>query len=507
MAVVDASKMRCGVVGTGTMGQGIAQILAHAGLEVDLFDAAPGKADTAARDIGVMFDKLVSKGKISADNAKAAKSRIHPASEIAQLSRCGCIFEAILEDLAAKRELFARLESLVSDDCILATNTSSLLVTAIGAACIRPERVAGAHFFNPVPLMKIVEIVSGVRTDPAVTDQLSALVRHCGHAAVQVADTPGFLINHAGRGLYTEGIRILSEGVAPVHAIDAVLCDVVGFRLGPFQLFDLTGLDVSFPVLQQIYHAYFEEPRFRPVPLLQRQVAAGLFGRKVGRGFYDYKAGVDDKPAQDAVPDVAPKPVWISPEDAVAHGWIVDRLVAAGIQVWHEGAAPPPDAIALILPIGKDATTTAVEQGLDLERTMALDPLLPNPKRLTVMPTVATAAAYRDSLHAMLARSGPVTLIHDSPGFIAQRVLAMVVNTSADIAQQRIASPADIDLAVQVGLGYPAGPLALGDKIGAGTILAILDRLQTFYGDPRYRASPWLRRRALARRSLLHAEP
>jgi 3-hydroxybutyryl-CoA dehydrogenase len=488
------------------MGQGIAQILAQSGLDVDLFDAAPGKAEAASHQIAGLFDKLVSKGKLGATDAAAAKGRIRPVSDIAQLFECKVIFEAVLEDLAVKRELFVRLESVVSDDCILATNTSSLLITAIAAGCRRPERVAGAHFFNPVPLMKIVEIIPGVRTDPAVVERLAALVRHSGHAAVVVADTPGFLINHAGRGLYTEGIRILSEGVAPVEAIDAVLRDAVGFRLGPFQLFDLTGLDVSFPVLQQIYRAFFEEPRFRPVPLLQRQVAAGLFGRKVGRGFYNYDAGSDSRPPEEAIPVAQPRTVWISPEDHRSHAWVAQRLIAGGIEV-SSAVTAPANAISLVLPIGIDATTTAAELGLDFERTMALDPLLPNPKRLTIMPTVATAAEYRDSLQAMLARLGPVTLIHDSPGFIAQRVIAMVVNTSADIAQQRIAAPADIDLAVRLGLGYPSGPLALGDTIGAATILAILDRLQVFYGDPRYRASPWLRRRALANRSLLHAEP
>ncbi len=503
--MLDTTKILCGVVGTGTMGQGIAQILAQAGIDVVLFDMAPGKAEACASKIGDVFDKLVDKGKISPDIAVAAKAHVHPVSGIEQLSSCNVIFEAVLEDINVKRELFITLESLVSDECILATNTSSLLVTDIAANCRRPQRVAGAHFFNPVPLMKIVEVISGARTESDVTEKLAALMRRCGHAAVHVADTPGFLINHAGRGLYTEGIRILSEGIAPVPAIDAVLCDAVGFRLGPFQLFDLTGLDVSFPVLQQIYHAFYEEPRFRPVPLLQRQVAAGLFGRKTGRGFYNYDAAADLKPIENTVPDAENKAVWISREDRHAHQWVVDRLTRSGIKVVDTDRAPA-DAIILVLPIGVDATTTAAERGLDFERTMALDPLFENPARLTIMPTVSTRSDYRDSLYMMLAGAGAVTLIHDSPGFIAQRVIAIVVNISADIAQQRIADPSDIDLAVKLGLNYPSGPLALGDRIGTAKILTILDHLQTFYGDPRYRASPWLKRRAIANLSLLHID-
>jgi 3-hydroxybutyryl-CoA dehydrogenase len=505
--MTEFQNIQCGVVGCGAMGQGIAQLVATAGLQIKLFDVTPGKASEALRQIEEILARMIQKGKIESNVAQSIQARIQIAPDLAGMSQCKVIFEAIIEDLAAKQELFCQLEKVIDDDCVLATNTSSLLITSIGAKCRRPERVVGAHFFNPVPLMKVVEIIPGVATEHSVVARLLELVKSFGHSPIEVTDTPGFLINHAGRGLYTEGIRILSEGIAPHHAIDTVLRDSVGFRLGPFELFDLTGLDVSFPVLLQIYHAFFEEPRFRPAPVLQRQVAANFFGRKVGRGFYHYEKGTKVEQPELPLPAVSPKRIWISPEDTRDHSWVAEWLQKVGLNVSQDEGGPRKNEIALMLPIGADATSTAVARGIDLAHAMALDPLIPFPKRITIMPTVATLPEFRDSLHAMIGRSSGVSVIHDSPGFIAQRVIAMIVNIAADIAQQRVATPSDIDVAVKAGLGYPSGPLEMGNSFGARTILAILDGLHTYYGDPRYRASPWLRRRAISGYSLLHVEP
>jgi 3-hydroxybutyryl-CoA dehydrogenase len=493
-----------GVVGTGTMGRGIAELAARAGIDVLLHDAEAGKAETAIAAIRLELERLSAKGKLGHDEARVAGNRLTVAKDLETLHACGLVVEAVVEDLGIKRSLFGRLEAIVSDDCVLATNTSSLLVTAISASCRRPERVGGAHFFNPVPRMKIVEVIPGVRTNDETVACLCAFVRQLGHTPVLATDSPGFLINHAGRALYTEGVRIVSEGIGSIHDVDRVMREAAGFRMGPFQLFDLTGLDVSLPVLRQIYHDFFEEPRFRPAPLLQRQVAAGLYGRKVGSGFYRYEAGEPVVPSEPSPNDWSARPVWISAEDRAAHPWVAQRLRSYGVVVGESPQAPE-DVVLLVLPLGDDATSTATRRGLDPERVMALDPLLQNAARLTIMPTVATRPEVRDSLHGMIVSGGgTATLIHDSPGFVAQRVLAMIVNIAADIAQQRIATPQDTDFAVRVGLGYPSGPLSLGDQIGAPTVLRVLERLQDFYGDPRYRPSPWLKRRAMTGRSLLH---
>lgn len=495
-----------GVVGSGTMGRGIAQVAACAGISVQVHDAASGTAREAITAIHAELERRSAAGKISCDVVNLAFTNLSIADDIEQLADCTVVIEAVVEDLEIKRALFSRLEKIVSDGCVLATNTSSLLVTAIAASCRQPERVGGAHFFNPVPMMKIVEVIAGVRTAPSTVQTLCDLVRAVGHTPVVAADTPGFLINHAGRALYTEGVRIVGEGIGSPHDVDRVLREAAGFRMGPFQLFDLTGLDVSLPVLLQIYGEFFQEPRFRPAPLLRRQMAAGLYGRKVGEGFYRYENGCPIA-SHDAIrPDWNPKPVWLSPADRSKHPWVPTRLTTLGITLDNEETAGA-HTILLVLPLGDDATTTAVARGLDPERVMALDALLPDVPHITLMPTAATRAEIRDSLLGMVfAGGGSATLIHDSPGFVVQRVLAMIVNVSADIAQQRIATPQDIDFAVRLGLGYPAGPLTLGDTIGSSVLLTVLERMQAFYGDPRYRPSPWLKRRALIGRSLLQQD-
>lgn len=494
------------IAGAGLMGRGIAQIAAQAGFDVALFDV---KADAAAQGreaIAATLTGLAAKGKLTEDDAARAVARIDVAADLGALSRADLVIEAIVERLDAKQALFAALEAIVSARCILATNTSSLSVTAIASACAHPERVAGLHFFSPVPLMKLVEVVGGLLTAPEVVERLVALGASLGHTPVRARDTPGFIVNHAGRGYGTEALRILGEGIADPATIDRVLTDGAGFRMGPFALFDLTGLDVSQPVMESIYHQYFEEPRFRPSPLGAQRLAAGLLGRKTRRGFYDY-AGGSPVVAQPAAPAAAPAHrVWVSGRDEAARARVASLVVGLGATV-EDGSAPGADAVCLVLPLGSDATTAALDEGLDPARTVALDVVPDLAKHRTLMTTPVTLAAARDSIHALFAADGvSVALIHDSPGFIVQRVLAHVVNVACDIAQQRIATPADIDLAVRIGLAYPKGPLAWGDALGPARLLAILEQLSRTYGDPRYRPSPWLSRRARLGVSLLTPE-
>ena len=237
------------IVGTGAMGRGIAQIAAQAGSQVFLLDANPGAADAARAALQEQWNKLVTKGRIEADQATALTARLHPVTTVAELAACDLVLEAIVERLDAKQALFVELEGVVRADAVLATNTSSLSVTAIGASLKHPERLAGFHFFNPVPLMKVVEVIAGLKTDPSICTALAAYAKAMGHTPVQAQDTPGFIVNHAGRGFGTEALRIVGEGVADFATIDRILRDQVGFKLGPFELMDLTALDVSHPCL------------------------------------------------------------------------------------------------------------------------------------------------------------------------------------------------------------------------------------------------------------------
>jgi 3-hydroxybutyryl-CoA dehydrogenase len=494
-----------GIVGAGLMGRGIAQIAAQAGLKVLMHDARAETATDACESVGLTLSALAAKGKIDPAAASAAAARISVADTLRQLAACDIVVEAIIEKLDAKRELFERLEAVVGADCVLVTNTSSLAVTSIAAACRQPERVAGFHFFSPVPLMKIVEVIDGVLTTPAVGDALMALARRMGHTPVRAKDTPGFIVNHAGRGYLTESLRVVGEGIADFPTVDRILRNAVGFRLGPFELLDLTGLDVSQPVMEAIYDQYYQEPRYRPSPIGRQRLAAGLLGRKSGRGFYTYADGKVQQPAQPAVPAAVPLALWIAPCAAHVRAELTARLEVAGMAV-DRGERPAAASVCVVLPVGEDATTMALAQGLDATRTVAVDPLF-LPAHATLMTTPVTAAAVRDAAWAALAASGlTVDVIHDSPGFVAQRVLAMIVNIACDIAQQRVATPEDIDRAVTLGLGYPKGPLAMGDALGAATVLGILDALYAFYRDPRYRPSPWLIRRARLGVSLLTPE-
>jgi len=344
---IHSPALTLGIAGAGAMGRGIAQIAAQAGIRVLLFDLAPGAAAAAQQTIAATLSGLAAKGKIATEAAEAAAGRIEPAATLEAFAPCHVVIEAIVEKLEAKRQLFAALEGIVGEDCILASNTSSLSVTEIAASCKRPGRVAGYHFFNPVPLMKVVEVVDALLTEPWVGEALAALAQRIGHTPVRAKDTPGFIVNHAGRGYVTEALRLLGENVAGFHEIDRILREAAGFRMGPFELLDLTGLDVSHPVMESIYHQYYEEPRYRPSALAAQRLAAGVLGRKSGRGFYAYPDGKQQVMPALPAPNARPTKVWVSsarPSFAAA----VRNLVCALGGNLDESQSPQDGALCVV---------------------------------------------------------------------------------------------------------------------------------------------------------------
>jgi 3-hydroxybutyryl-CoA dehydrogenase len=497
-----------GVVGTGAMGRGIAQIAAQAGSTVKLFDLQPQAAVKAKAELTAQWDKLVAKGRIEAIVADGQKARVLTVDTMAELADCDLVIEAVVERLDVKQSLFGDLEAIVSMQAVLVSNTSSLSVTAIAAQLKHPERFAGYHFFNPVPLMKVVEVIAGIRTSPAVCANLADYARQMGHTPVQAQDTPGFIVNHAGRGYGTEALRIVSEGIADFATIDRILRDQVGFKLGPFELMDLTALDVSHPVMESVYRQYYDEARYRPSVITAQRLAGGLLGRKTGEGFYRYADGVMQVGTEAPAPEVAEMPpVWVSPR-AARRSELLQLLKDLGAKI-ETGASASPQALMLVAPLGFDITTVAVVERLDPARTIGIDMLIDDAatKRRVLATNPATRTDMRDAAHALFARDGKaVSVIRDSGGFVTQRVVATIVNIACDICQQGICSPKDLETAVTLGLGYPMGPLAMGDRYGPTNILEVLFNMQTVYGDQRYRPSPWLRRRGAIGLSLMHEE-
>jgi 3-hydroxybutyryl-CoA dehydrogenase len=497
-----------GIIGAGAMGRGIAQLAAQAGSNVMLFDSQSSASAGAQAAVFSQWDKLQDKGRLKPAQVAVFKSRLHCVASLAELASCHMVVEAIVERLEAKADLFCQLEEVLSADAVLASNTSSLSITALGARLKRPQRLAGFHFFNPVPLMKVVEVIAGLKTDATVCDALYLFAKQMGHTPVRAQDTPGFIVNHAGRGYGTEALRLVSEGVADFATVDRILKDQIGFKLGPFELMDLTALDVSHPVMESVYHQYYEEPRYRPSVITAQRLAGGLLGKKVGEGFYSYMEGVVQISPEASAPMVDEMPpVWVSPRAARrADLLLLVKTLGARIET---GASPSPQALSLVAPLGFDITTVAVVERLDPARTVGIDMLVDDAttRRRVLATNPATRRDIRLAAHALFARDGkPVSVIRDSGGFVTQRVVATIVNIASDICQQGICSPNDLETAVTLGLGYPSGPLALGNLLGPTNVLEVLFNMQTVYGDPRYRPSPWLRRRGAIGLSLLHVE-
>ncbi|MGW5200008.1 3-hydroxyacyl-CoA dehydrogenase [Streptomyces spiralis] len=495
--------MRIRIVGAGVMGRGIAQWAAAAGHTVELCDARKQAVADAAGFVRSMLERAVQKGRMTAEAAASAVERVIPLeAPTAPGAEVRLVIEAVREDPATKTELFRQLEVALPARTVFATNTSSLPVTQIAAGLADPSRLAGLHFFNPVPLMKVVEVVPGALTRSDIPPALVELVQDTGHTAVVVADTPGFLVNHAGRGLVTEALALLEESVSDVAGIDRVARDVLGLRMGPFELMDLTGLDVTAAVIDSVWHGFRHSDRLRPSFLTPNRVAAGLHGRKTGRGFYTYgpQAPAPAALAESPVTGDADRPVLVHGEGEHADA-LRQALVRSGAAL-ETGPGPSDSALVLVPTWGTTVASAIAADGLPAERALGVDPLsLATGRRVLALTPASDPAAVRDA-RAVLARAEPtgepprVSVVRDTAGSVAQRLLASIVGVAASIAERSIAAPDAVDTAVTAGLGYPFGPLAWGDRIGGRRLLGLQEELHRSTGDPRYRPTRWVTERA-----------
>lgn len=485
------------VIGAGAMGAGIAQVAAQAGHPVKLYDNRPGAAAQAIEGIDRQLGKLVEKGKLAAEQRSAIVARLQPVEAIETLADARLVIEAIVENLEVKRGLLRQLEELCAADCILASNTSSLSITTLAAGLKHPERVIGMHFFNPAPIMALVEVVSGLATDPALAKALHATSKNWGKQPVYTRSTPGFIVNRVARPFYAESLRLLQEGAADCASLDALLRDAGGFRMGAFELTDLIGHDVNYAVTCSVFDAYYGDFRFQPSLIQKELVDAGRFGRKTGRGFYDYAEGAERPQAAELTSAADVASCVVEGDLGVAQP-LVQRLKDAGVQVIERagsGLLRVGDAV-MALSDGRLASQRAKEDGL--RNLVLFDLALDYAKasRLAISWSTDTTGEARDQAVALLLRAGlKVTALADLPGLAVLRTVAMLANEAADAVLQGVGSAADIDLAMRAGVNYPRGPLAWAEAVGIGYVLNTLDNLQRSYGEERYRPSLLLRRK------------
>ncbi|HEU4491416.1 MAG TPA: 3-hydroxyacyl-CoA dehydrogenase [Jiangellales bacterium] len=498
MPPLDTSRP-VGVVGAGTMGAGIAQVAAVAGHETLLHDVDAGRAADAVQAVGAQLDRLAATGRLPPDQAAAARTRLRTVAEVDDLAGCGMVVEAVVEDLAVKRELFARLEAVCGPDTVLATNTSSLSVTAVAAGLEHPGRVVGLHFFNPAPVLPLVEVVSGAATTPSVADSTVGTALAWGKTPVRCASTPGFVVNRVARPFYGEAMRVLEERAADPATVDAVLREAGGFRMGPCELTDLIGQDVNHAVGLSVWEQTFQDPRYQPSPIQQRLVDAGWLGRKSARGFHPYGEGVDRPSPRTADPRPAPRTVTVTGGLHVLDG-LAERLRAAGVDVRvDEGEAQPvlgirmPSGAWLVETAGETATAMSWEAPV-LALDWALDARRAS-RFCLAGPDGCPEEALGEAVGLLQTTGAAVSVVDDVPGLLVARTLAMLANEAVDLVHRGEATPGDVDTAMRLGTGYPFDPYAWGVE-HAVDVVEVLDALHRAYPTGRYRPSTRLRRLA-----------
>ena len=459
------------VIGSGIMGAGIAEVAASHGHPVLVYDINADAISRAIDGIRTRLESRVARGKLSAEACEETLQRLVPVTDIQALARADLVIEAASEQMAVKKALFAQLAEICPAKTLLTSNTSSISITAIAADLSHPERVAGLHFFNPAPVMKLVEVVSGLATSEEVVEQLSALAVKWGKQPVRCQSTPGFIVNRVARPYYAEAWRALEEQVAAPEAIDAALREGAGFPMGPLELTDMIGQDVNFAVTCSVFNAFWQERRFLPSLVQQELVLAGRFGKKSGQGVYNWRS---DRPAAS----------WLET--------VSDADSAMSVQRRSDGVTEI-DGLLLIETQGETAQALANRYG---------QPVVVCDRQEGDVAVIAVAAsnpasANRKAVWHLQQQGKRVLQVADYPGLLIWRTVAMIVNEALDALQKGVASEQDIDTAMRLGVNYPRGPLAWGEQLGWQRLLRLLENLQRHYGEERYRPSSLLRQRAL----------
>jgi 3-hydroxybutyryl-CoA dehydrogenase len=506
-----------GVVGAGTMGAGIAQVAAVGGLSVKLFDVAEGAADAARSRISAFLERSVARGKLTEGQAGSAVLRVEPVTALEELGDCFLVIEAVAEKLEIKQQLFSQLAAVSSPDTVFATNTSSLPVTAVAATVPHPERVVGMHFFNPVPLMRLVEVIAGMNSSQDALATARAVGATMGRESIDASDGPGFLVNRVSRPFLLEAQQLLSEGVADAATIDRVARLGGGFRMGPFELSDLVGVDVGYDIAKSFYALGHGEPRWRPSGIPAQMIAAGRLGRKSGRGYFEYAEDGTYRPE-----DPAPQTIESASGavDVVGDTPVARELRRLAEAAGYEVAAAPdvPRAITIdarLFTAGRDIdlsrgpvavlcagnSLAAAARGRDFAGFHCLPPLGEARAVEITRGSGTSDETFTTARHFFHVIGKHVIEVGDGPGLVLGRIVCQLVNEAAFALQEGVGSAEDIDKGVQLGLNYPRGLMAWRDAIGSAQIVSTLDALQREIGGDRYRAAPILRRAVLEGRA------
>ena len=463
------------VVGAGTMGAGIAESAALSGMSVAMLDVREEALNRGRQTIERDLERRLKKGRLSEEERREVLGRVSMTTSVEDCSGASLVIEAVVEDMEVKRKVFADLEGVVGDETVLATNTSSLSVAGIAAATKRPERVVGMHFFNPVPAMRLVEVVAGPSTDPSALRRAEEVSESLGKTPVRVSDTPGFIVNRVARPFYLEALRLVEAGGDPGQ-VDAAIRGA-GFRMGPLELADLIGHDINLAVSESLYERSYGQPRFRPSPVQRGMVEAGLLGRKTGQGFYEYGSSANGGGAQ--------PPESVDPGDVTIVG---DAELARALGAGSDGGGIQ----VLALGDGETVAGSGSEVGI---RRLTLD--------TPVVELVGeTDEKTRDRVDSLIRAAGLTPAwVPDLPGGAALRLIAALVNEAAFALAEGVASAGDIDRAMQLGANYPKGPLAWADELGLARVVRTLDALRDIHGDA-YVCAPLLRQRHVLNRPM-----